>query len=368
MNAAATLADALWRIGAEDEGLLTLANDDLHHWDDEVREVFTSTGMLVPTTPATRVVCPRCEAGHVEEVMWFDDTKGASHPVVRCQEYGVAVLSPGDLERQRLVPGDLAAEIHRQLRMSPAPRELLRDRAWSVGGPGGENLPVVLARGLSWPDGGSVEAVLSRHDAVVLVFLTHEVRSARDMLLADVVGWQDGALTIDRERLLTARSSVRAAGADQPQYQFLRSGDGWLVAFEGRGFFAKDTKGMGTIHSLLQKPNEWISLIDIVPLAQCGLEMVDEDTIREFRRLARTNEATRQQLQAFLSRVTRPDGSPRVSNSPADRAANNTRMAITRAVEHLRSKDPSLAAHLDRSIRTGLAASYQSDLNLAWET
>ncbi len=183
---------------------------------------------------------------------------------------------------------------------------------------------------------------------------------------SEVVTWDGTTLTVNRE-LLTRSAEV---GEPHPNnaYVFKREGNGWLIAFGGTPTYCQDAKGMGRIHRLLQRPNEWLFMADMVSLVECGLEHVDRDTLKELRRLAAAGDASRSDLKAFLSRVTRLDGTPRRSAGAMTRAVNATRNSIDRAIGRIRKSDAALANHLDRTIKKGLALSYQTELDTLWET
>ena len=142
----------------------------------------------------------------------------------------------------------------------------------------------------------------------------------------------------------------------------------WLFAFGGKLAYCQDAKGMEHIHRLLQRPNEWLFMADMVSLVECGLEHVDRDTLKELRRLGAAGDASRSDLKAFLGSVTRLDGSPRRSAGAMTRAVNATRNSIDRAIGRIRKSDAALADHLDRTIKKGLALSYQTELATFWET
>ena len=95
---------------------------------------------------------------------------------------------------------------------------------------------------------------------------------------------------------------------------------------------------------------------------------IENGTLKELRRLGAAGDASRSDLKAFLGSVTRLDGSPRRSAGAMTRAVNATRNSIDRAIGRIRKSDAALADHLDRTIKKGLALSYQTELATFWET
>ena len=138
------------------------------------------------------------------------------------------------------------------------------------------------------------------------------------------------------------------------------------MSFQGRVFFVEDLRGMSLIRSLLAQPNRWVPIIDVVSLAECGLEAVDAKTLKEVRRLAANGDASANQLKAFIRSVTRPDGTLKRTGGSATRASNALRMSISRAIERIREDNREMADHLDRCVKTGLALSYQCDQPFEW--
>ncbi len=82
-------------------------------------------------------------------------------------------------------------------------------------------------------------------------------------------------------------------------------------------------------------------------------------------------DAERQQLLAELRRVTGLGGRIRSNpNDPAERARKAVSGRIRDAIGRLAEITPGLAAHLDRSIRTGLRCSYSPsshDKQMQWK-
>ena len=76
----------------------------------------------------------------------------------------------------------------------------------------------------------------------------------------------------------------------------------------------------------------------------------------------------RESLIAELSRATGLGGKSRPAGSSAERARLNVTRTLRHAIKHLEDAVPALAAHLDRSIRTGNFCAYEPDDEVTWQT
>jgi len=306
MTADGSLEDLLWRLSSPEDEARIVGAEDLERWSEAMVAELERLGLLAEHTPANRATCPACELGHTEDVEFIRDAHNRLRAVIRCPVFGRT---------------EIEAEALRQ---------------WKL-----------------------------RDDALTNYLQREDDRSG----LSGVVAWDGTTLTVDRDRVCeTALHQTATPQSEADAYLFRRNGDGWLLAFGGKPFYLGDSKGMEHIHRLLRQPNEWLFLADMMSVVECGLEMVDQKTLRELRRLSADGDATRSQLKAFLGSVTRIDGSARLATGAMTRSVNATRNSIDRGIRRIRNNDAALADHLDRSIRKGIALSYQTELEIAWET
>lgn len=188
---------------------------------------------------------------------------------------------------------------------------------------------------------------------------------------------------------------------------FSREGDYWSIGFEGRTARLRDSKGLQYLALLLAEPGREFHVLDLVAAGRTGSDVpggragtrlvadagdagellderakqtyrrrlteIEEDidealTMGDTERAAQAN-AERECLLRELARAVGLGGRARRAGSASERA----RSAVTRAIRHglarIRTHNPSLAEHLDRTIRTGTCCSYLPDsrVPVAWK-
>jgi tetratricopeptide (TPR) repeat protein len=199
------------------------------------------------------------------------------------------------------------------------------------------------------------------------------------------------------------------ADAPTPRLElFLREGDYWSVAFEGRAVRVRDLKGMRYLARLLGDPGREFHALDLVvaesggdsplgPAAEPGLalsvsgdagEMLDarakeayrrrlaeiEEDLEEARAIgdferARQAETERDFLVRELSRAIGLGGRERRMGSASERARASVTRAVRQAMARIREHHRPLGEHLDRAIRTGTYCAYLPDPRapVAWK-
>ena len=177
---------------------------------------------------------------------------------------------------------------------------------------------------------------------------------------------------------------------------FGREGDYWSIGFEGRTARLRDSKGLQYLARLLAEPGRELHALDLVAggrtrsampgepyatnlVADAGDagELLDERAKQTYRRRlteieedieearalgdverAAQADAERECLVRELARAVGLGGRDRRAGSASERA----RSAVTRAIRHglarIREHHPSLAEHLDGTIRTGTYCAY----------
>jgi len=172
-------------------------------------------------------------------------------------------------------------------------------------------------------------------------------------------------------------------GADDSEIaSLIRQGAVWTISWHHETGSLPHLKGLADIATLISHRGQEVSALELAGgLAVSGVAtdaMADRRSLDTYRRrlddldaeidvadrdadLGRTEllDAERQQLLAELRRVTGLGGRIRSNpNDPAERARKAVSGRIRDAIGRLAGITPGLAAHLDRSIRTGLRCSY----------
>jgi len=175
----------------------------------------------------------------------------------------------------------------------------------------------------------------------------------------------------------------------------VRSGNVWTVSWRNEEGSLAHAKGLADITVLVARRNQSVSALQLAggTVAASGSrdEMVDVKALDAYRtRLRELSaemdqadagadigrsellQAERDQLLAEIRRVTGLGGRIRTTaNDPAERARKAVSARIRDAIRRLSEVAPGLAAHLDRSIQTGLECSYSptgSDSSVRWFT
>lgn len=204
------------------------------------------------------------------------------------------------------------------------------------------------------------------------------------------------------------RPTVASSGHKDAHNVFRREGDYWLLAFEGQIVRLRDMRGVQYLARLLGSPGREFHVVDLVAVAQVGPadtihvaepglrsgdagdagEMLDtrakdayrrrlteiEDDLEEARALGDASRvaqagAERDFLARELSRAVGLGGRDRRVGSAAERARASVTRAVRQAMGRIRAQHPPLAAHLERTIRTGTYCSYLPDprVPVAWK-
>jgi predicted ATPase len=170
---------------------------------------------------------------------------------------------------------------------------------------------------------------------------------------------------------------------------FIRQGDVWKVSYAGRTAFARHTKGMSDIATLLSRPGQEVSAMDLIGagavVASTG-PVLDERARAEYqvriRELQaevddadRANDPYRAERAALemdalvdeLSSAYGLGGRSRATGESAERARTAVTWRIRAAIDRLHSSHPELADHLRRSVQTGRFCRYDPSPEVSWK-
>ncbi len=207
--------------------------------------------------------------------------------------------------------------------------------------------------------------------------------------------------TADRARHLrgTAAADVRRAEPADGLAEFRLSGDTRTVTFDGTTVLLRDLKGMQYLARLLVAPGRELHVLDLVtavhavaaaPARAAGEQLhvvtedagplLDEQARQAYRRrLAEVDEdiaeaeemgdperaalarADRDHLVAELARAFGLGGRARAAASSSERARGSVTRAIRYALGRVAEQHPTLADHLERTVRTGTYCAYEPD-------
>jgi len=188
---------------------------------------------------------------------------------------------------------------------------------------------------------------------------------------------------------------------------FRREGDYWSVGFEERTARVRDSKGLQYLACLLANPGRELHVVDLVAAGRAaphtsldptGLRLVPdvgdagqlldarakeayrrrlaeiEEDIEEARTMgdvprAAQADAEREFLVRELARAVGLGGRDRRAGSASERARSAVTRAIRQGLARIRTHNPSLGEHLDRTIRTGTYCAYRPDsrVQVGWK-
>lgn len=202
-------------------------------------------------------------------------------------------------------------------------------------------------------------------------------------------------------------AAAEAGPVERPTFR--REGEYWSIAFEGRAFRLKDTKGLHHLAKLLAAPGREIHALDLVTAGQgtggtrkahpaaeglsvgrldTGDEVLDRQARESYRtrlaeleeeieeatawadpeRAARAEEE-RDAIMGELGAAMGLGGRSRKTATAAERARVNATRAIRAALDRIAEHDRSLGDHLGATVSTGLYCSYRPDPRapVAWD-
>jgi len=268
----------------------------------------------------------------------------------------------------------------------PLCRELLEE-VKPLTGTCGVNGAVVAFAGPFDHTAGILAAALGDHDRAVLL-LDRSIATARS--LGAAVWTRAGEVA--RGRMTgapgtsgtsnTSGTSGTHASASHDVATLTRTGGIWTVAWHGETGSLRHVKGLADMVELIAQPGIEIAalqlanpaapdsspreqMIDLNALAayRLRLDQLDQelDEANEHADIGRT-ESLQDERDSLLAEVRRSTGLGgrirTVANDPSERARKAVSARIRDAISRLDAVAPQLAAHLDRSIRTGVRCCY----------
>lgn len=188
---------------------------------------------------------------------------------------------------------------------------------------------------------------------------------------------------------LARRDQPEGAQDESVANAFVRQGDVWKVNFAGRTAFARHTKGMTDLATLLSRPGQEISAMDLIgagavvagtgPVLDERARIEYQVRIRELQ--AEVEDADRAhdpyraeratvELDALVDELSSAyglAGRGRAAGETAERARTAVTWRIRAAIDRLHSSHPELADHLRRNVQTGRFCRYDPPAKVSWK-
>jgi tetratricopeptide (TPR) repeat protein len=183
------------------------------------------------------------------------------------------------------------------------------------------------------------------------------------------------------QRLGMSRLLARLA-PPADEWTLRREGEDWLLVTGDEQARLRDGRGLHYLRALLAAPGKDISALDLVAdgagltptatdpllddaarsayrnrLAALDKEFDEADATGDTHRAVRA-EAERQAILAELRKATGLGGRTRQTTAEAERARVNVTRTLRTAIDRIAATAPQVGAHLQRSVRTGLACRY----------
>ncbi len=296
---------------------------------------------------------------------------------VNLHTLGLLAVDAGDLPRaatstRRLIDGLVArgaeCELRNGLRLAAVVLERAGDVVWR-----------------------RIAAVANASPVVSLFSLPGHERHALPPLTADV--------TIDvRSAVMAARAGLDAiSGSVSPDPRppsgssnaWCLEGDVWTITYDGVTIRQPSSKGMADIARLLAAPDTDMHCADLAgAVIEHGAgDLIDARARREYEQRIRElqGEVEEAEADADLHRADRAQaeldaivehlasalglgGRTRRHTDSAERARSAVTQRIRSTIKRLRTAHPSLAAHLEASIQTGVYCRYRPERPTVWST
>jgi tetratricopeptide (TPR) repeat protein len=197
--------------------------------------------------------------------------------------------------------------------------------------------------------------------------------------------------------------SMLAEQRDGAPNAFRRDGDVWTLSFDGRTIRLKDAKGLRDIATLIARPGREVHVADLISSTEgmrtpagateelasapsSAEELLDAparaayrerlrelqedlDEAEQFGDIAR-GERARIEMDAVAGELASAlglGGRARRTANPAERARKAVAQRVRNALRRIDVEHPSLARHLDHSLRLGSFCSYVPEREVEWD-
>lgn len=380
------------------EEQLSLTSHDVEELLGSSQHFLLDTKVIVPTKPASHVICDACHLSHIEEVVRVKSHDGRIAFRIPCEEAGWVDVAEDSLRRWTIDFRCLVRNLALVSVPTSSVNELILGFAWKLGSVGinGKHHDLILIRETqngeeeSWTNLLHV-IVPNRTILLSLKNVNTDKRFAACLLISDAFGcdYNKFSIRVDRLRELVSSNTELA------EHVFMRRGDFWELKFDGTTVHLKDSVGIGYIARLLLEPNREIAAVTLLaaragidPLVTTGSsgEILDQqareqyavryselrDDLNEAKRMNDIGrmeivEFEMEQLTSQLAAATGVGGRSRKSDD-GEKIRKSVREAISRDLDRIEVAHKTLGKHLLKSIITGFTCRYSPEKDLAWHT
>jgi hypothetical protein len=307
------------------------------------------------------------------------------------KEQNLGIISVESIETQRW-QFDYMALVNA---LNPAfngrtPRMVAEQRLWQVGHY--HEQPVFLMCGINWHDANTIlqQHAFSVQQGIILCLTPAKNPPAMPCIaLWDVCSIKvNGSIKVDVEALAGFLPSQALA---QSRYSFHHTGQHWRIIYAGKEATFKDSVGFSYISFLLSQPkqifraealqstranihnNTLLSLEDKENFFSDHLpQAIDDNSIfaklkanvEDLRERQADSEAIANAEEALLEALKNKG---RTFTDTGERARNQVRQAINRAIKNIDKHLPACAQHLQNNIKMGYDLTYNPSEIICWQ-
>ena len=157
----------LLRLDREEESWQLVTAREIQSWPNGVFDALYNHGLFEEAVHSDHYRCDNCDDDHDEEVIVLESEPGSGLPnriYINCPTTGRVRVTPEKLKQWRIIPQGLVQVTEKLLNIKNPYRELIPDRAWSLGiaDLNGISKEILIVRGLTWGDGASIRQQVSK--------------------------------------------------------------------------------------------------------------------------------------------------------------------------------------------------------------
>ena len=198
------------------------SHDVVQRWPEGALDRLQTIGLVKRAETATRVICPGCYEGHIEDVVTLDQPDGSCRFFVYCPEVLRAEVSVESLGQWAVDFEKLAGALAKSLSLQGKCMSLAPGRLWRLGKATwqGALRDVLFARGLIRKDASEIVGRIRSRRPIILVgkyLPPNEIWGNCEpavVPLADVASLEEGRLVVDAVVMAATVADADAAWDD----------------------------------------------------------------------------------------------------------------------------------------------------------